>query len=629
MDKTKCRMCAKHENSNNLMPLSEIMKNLIDYYCRIQLLQNDTLPNMLCIDCNQKINDFSTYSERAKEIQMKMVIELEISNVKVEIEELPSLYYDNKQLHLFVDEPKIEISTKSDISDIEDEVSSESDVSSSSDSDFLADIKKRLKNEKPKKKRGRPKKLKSLKDVQEDYTLDVPESARDTNGTVSKSLTSYEGRKWIDIKLECVECQLELKGPFELRNHYFLYHTLDLQYNCPECPETVTSFYQFLNHYVDHHKYLNFCCVICSQMFWNMKSLNMHYRNVHLSADQAIKHCKRCGQYFRKPVDLSNHEIRVHKIKACREGKDIKGALYTMEYIFAEELADNNFKQNKDFDVPESDKNPDGSITDACKDRYANEMWTEVMFHECTDCKERFKSPYLLSLHFNAKHSEEKSIFVCKLCSEDKTFLNFESFINHTFTIHHEHLRFFCFICCKGFWDYKALFQHYKTSHEDYNIFMCLFCGKHHKIGYELKHHLKIHKQQLGKETKREKRPANFTCSLCPKSFPKKTQLQRHLETHKKNETKIWICETCGKNFNAKSTLINHAMVHQNDKPYVCTICGEGFKNKYKLNYHKGIHTGEKNFGCEICGQRFRAKGTLKNHMLIHSGERPWSELNY
>jgi KRAB domain-containing zinc finger protein len=356
-----------------------------------------------------------------------------------------------------------------------------------------------------------------------------------------------------------------------------------------------------------------------------MKSLNMHYRNIHLSADQAIKHCKRCGQYFRKPVDLSNHEIRVHKIKANREGKDIKGALYTMEYLFAEELADLNFKQNKDFEVPECDKNADGTVSDACKSRYINEMWTDIMFHDCPDCKDSFKSPYLLSLHFNAKHSEDRANFVCKSCPEDKTFLNFESFINHTFTIHHEHLRFFCFICCSGFWDYKALYQHYKTNHEDYNLFMCLYCGRHHKIGYELKHHILTHRK-IETEEKKEKRPRNFDCNLCSKAFPKKTQLQRHIETHKKNETKIWICETCGKNFNAKSTLINHAMVHQNDKPYICNVCGEGFKNKYKLNYHKGIHTGEKNFGCEICGQRFRAKGTLKNHMFIHSGERPWSK---
>lgn len=297
-----------------------------------------------------------------------------------------------------------------------------------------------------------------------------------------------------------------------------------------------------------------------------------------------------------------------------------------MEYLFAEELANLNFKQDKDFEVPDCDKNPDGSVTEVCKNRYIDKMWTDVMFHDCPDCKDRFRSPYLLSLHFNAKHSEDRTNFTCKSCPEDKSFLTFEAFINHTFTIHHEHLRFFCFICCSGFWDYKALYQHYKTSHEDYNLFMCLYCGRHHKIGYELRHHLKIHRQKVLKEEKTIKRAANFSCNQCPKAFPKKTQLQRHFDTHKKSETKIWICETCGKNFNAKSTLINHAMVHQNEKPYICGVCGEGFKNKYKLNYHKGIHTGEKNFGCEICGQRFRAKGTLKAHMFTHSGERPWSE---
>lgn len=310
MEKVQCRMCEKYENNQSFIPLSDDIRNLVNYHCRIELIHNDLLPNTLCLDCDDKIQEFSRYSQQAKEIQLKMLIEHQIHQVKVEIEELPSLYFD-KHPNLFVDEPKVEITTKSDHSEAEIEEeelgSSESDWNegSSSDSDFLSDIKKRIKTEKPKKKRGRPKKLKSLKDVQEDYTLDVPENARDDNGTVSKSLTDYEGRKWCDIKLSCSECQQELEGPFELRNHYFLYHTLDLQYKCPECPETVTYFYQFLNHYGDHRKFLNFCCVICSEMFWNMKSLNMHYRNIHPSAEQAIKHCKRCGQYFRKPVDVS------------------------------------------------------------------------------------------------------------------------------------------------------------------------------------------------------------------------------------------------------------------------------------------------------------------------------------
>lgn len=616
MDKMQCRMCAKYQKNEEFVPLSDELRNLIDYFCRIQLLLNENLPNSLCNECNHKIVDFSRYSERAKGIQMKMMIEHEIhQNVKVEIEELPSLYYD-KHSSLFIEEPKVELMTRSESGD-DDLASTESDWKneSSSDSEFLADIKKRVKSESTgKRRRGRPKKI---REVDEDFTLDMAEE-------------EFEGRKWSDMKLKCTECDHESLGPFELRCHYFLFHTLDLPYNCVECPETLTYFYQLLNHCIGHRKSLNFCCVICSQMFKNMKTLNQHYTTDHKNDDQAIKHCGRCGQFFRKPIDLSNHEINVHQVKSSRESKDTKVALYTVEYLFEEELVDDNFKQNKEFDVPGCDKNVDGSLTEDCKNRFASEMWSEVMHYDCSDCKITIKSPYLLYVHYNSKHPDQKTNFTCKLCSEDKTFLNFEAFVNHTFIIHHEHLRYFCFICCSGFWDHKSLYRHYKTMHEEYNVFLCLYCGKHHKVGYELKHHMKIHsktKTKGEKSEKKEKSPGIFNCNHCPKSFPKKAHLQRHLESHKKNENKIWICETCGKNFNAKSTLINHAMVHMNDKPFVCNICGEGFKNKYKLTYHKGIHTGEKNFGCEVCGQRFRAKGTLKNHMLAHSGERPWGKL--
>lgn len=615
MDKIQCRMCAKYQNNEQFVPLNIELRNLIDYFCRIQLVLNENLPNSLCSDCNYKIVEFSKYSGRAKDIQMEMMIEHEVhENVKVEIEESPSLYFE-KHSSLFIEEPKVELMTRS---ESEDDASTESDWKndSSSESEFLADIRKSI-NSAPtgKRRRGRPKKIREIGD---DFTLNIPEQ-------------EYEGsKKWRDMKLKCTECDHEAMGPYELRCHYFLFHTLDLHYNCVECPKTLSYFYQYLNHCIDHRKYLNFCCVICSEMFTNMKALNQHYTTDHKNDDQIIKHCKICGQFFRKQTDLTNHETNVHQVKLSRDSKDSKAALYTVEYLFEEELVDENFKQNKELDVPSCDKNVDGSISDDCKNRFLGKMWNEVMHYDCSDCNVQIKSPYLLYVHYNSKHSNEKTNFTCKLCTEDKTFLNFEAFVNHIFIIHHEHLRYFCFICCNGFWDYKALYRHYKTKHEEYTVFLCLYCGKHHKVGYELKHHMAIHSKSKTIEEKLEKReklPGIFNCNHCSKSFPKKAHLQRHLESHKKNESKIWICETCGKNFNAKSTLINHAMVHMNVKPFICSICGEGFKNKYKLNYHKNIHTGIKNFGCEICGVRFRAKGTLKNHMLAHSGERPWSKL--
>ncbi|KAL7034163.1 hypothetical protein ACKWTF_007874 [Chironomus riparius] len=641
MEREQCRMCGKTLQLSDLLDISLELQNMIDYHCRINLSLLDVrLPNKLCYDCNYTIENFAKFTEDARITQMKF--SALINDIKIEIEDLPALIEDSKVLNLFVDEPKIEIdpdeSTEPKLSKRRKKASeivqnsnegSEFD-DSSSDSDYEGNkYYKRKRPIKHRRVRMKRKKSSSIGEDENEILQEVPQSDRNKNGTIKKkSLVLYEGKTWNDLNIGCVECDQFTNGPFELRQHHFKYHSLDTQFRCSECVHendvNFSYFYQFLNHYPEHQKHLKFCCVICSEMFWNTRSLNQHYESSHEKTDRtALFHCIRCGQYFRKSFDLINHESRVHNIESIQpvEIDSTKVASLTMEDIFEEEIKCDSFEQKSPFNLLEDQKNSDGTVTVECKERFSECMWNNIAIYQCTHCGIQSSTIYQLYEHYNAEHSETKNSFVCKSCPEHKTFLNLESYVNHTFTIHHEHLRYFCFICFNGYWNYKTLYHHYKTEHEDYKAFICLYCGKYHKSVYDIRHHKEVHSTKGDKL----KQSRNFTCSICPKSFTRQNQLQRHLDTHVKNENKVWICETCGKSFNAKSTLINHAMVHQTDKPFVCTTCGEGFKNKYKLKHHKGIHTGERNFGCEICGQRFRAKGTLKGHILTHTGERPFS----
>lgn len=323
-------------------------------------------------------------------------------------------------------------------------------------------------------------------------------------------------------------------------------------------------------------------------MFWNTKSLNSHYE-AHDKADRtAIFHCLRCGQYFRKAFDLATHESRVHNVVDSKSNDDSDGNktnIISMESLFAEELKFGSIEQKAAFVLNDEEKNDDGSVTHDCMMQYSDRMWNNMTVFQCSQCSVSCASIYLLYEHYGIEHNSTKNSYACMSCSDQKVFLNMESYINHTFTIHHEHLRYFCFICNAGYWNYRAMYEHYKTSHEDYKVFICLYCGKYHKCGYDIRHHKKLHLVR----TDEEKESKTFTCSVCSKSFQRQNQLQRHLETHVKNDGKLWICETCGKAFSAKSTLINHRMVHMTTKPFKCTICGEGFKNKYKLKHHKGM----------------------------------------
>lgn len=316
-------------------------------------------------------------------------------------------------------------------------------------------------------------------------------------------------------------------------------------------------------------------------MFWNTRSLNQHMSMCHNKTDRsAVFHCKRCGQYFRKAFDLVKHEARVHNIESSpTEVDSTKVSSLTMEDIFDEEFSSELFIQKSPFQLQDDQQNQDGSVTEECKEMYSEIMWNNIATHQCCHCGIQSYTAYELYEHYNSDHRDSKNNFTCKNCPDHKIFLNLESYVNHIFTMHHEHLRYFCFICYDGYWNYKTLYHHYKTEHEDYKALICLYCGKYHKSVYDIRNHKEIHSPKH----KVEKKSKNFTCSICSKSFARENLLQRHMDIHVNTENKLWICETCGKSFNAKSTLINHAIVHQTEKPFVCTVCGEG---TFKLYCH-------------------------------------------
>lgn len=104
MELSQCRMCGDEHNRDILLDIEQD-RELISYYCRINLINNPNLSELICCNCDGKIRDFSSFSERAKEIQIKLMTENNIQNVKIEEIEDTFFYEDDKQTQLFIDEP--------------------------------------------------------------------------------------------------------------------------------------------------------------------------------------------------------------------------------------------------------------------------------------------------------------------------------------------------------------------------------------------------------------------------------------------------------------------------------------------------------------------------------------------
>ncbi|CAL1287707.1 unnamed protein product [Larinioides sclopetarius] len=93
------------------------------------------------------------------------------------------------------------------------------------------------------------------------------------------------------------------------------------------------------------------------------------------------------------------------------------------------------------------------------------------------------------------------------------------------------------------------------------------------------------------------------------RTFSERNNIVPHLHVHKSAES--FNCEVCGKSFRNVKCLRSHFRTHTNNRPYVCNICKQAFKWKSNLTSHSRIHTKDKPFICVVCCERFNRRVKL------------------
>uniref|UniRef100_A0A8C6T449 C2H2-type domain-containing protein n=1 Tax=Neogobius melanostomus TaxID=47308 RepID=A0A8C6T449_9GOBI len=114
-----------------------------------------------------------------------------------------------------------------------------------------------------------------------------------------------------------------------------------------------------------------------------------------------------------------------------------------------------------------------------------------------------------------------------------------------------------------------------------------------------------------------------FSCSVCVKTFDRRSHLLIHQRIHSKE--KPHTCSICKKTFSQQGSLDLHQRVHTKEKPYRCSLCNKRFSQKGNRDQHKRTHTGEKPFSCRVCDKAFNRRSNLNAHERLHTNEKPYS----
>ncbi|KAK6641656.1 hypothetical protein RUM44_013371 [Polyplax serrata] len=482
-----CRLCLT-QNIGNVYIFNDnndgtSVSHRIRECVTLEVSQNDGLPQNICGQCFQKLNDYYTFRNYCKQSDITL------------------------RQHLFMNGSEIIINQ--DVQNTESQSIAEENIKLEKDDLRMPEIS--LKIEKTSTEELLESDNKSLVDI----NLGSKKKRIGKGGTTIKNKKSCDrdplkpqarGRA-PKAKPLCLVCHQKFSRFVELIDHQNKVHNLNLSDVDINSKTTLEE----LKANID--AFAVFKCHICKEEFQNREELRNHCKTIHNTKVIQPYPCSHCDRQFPAWGLLVVHE-RKHtgeKPYSC----DVCGK---QNFISQTSLRRHKLMHLKVYSCKDCgrDFNCDSALKSHIRCKHTNEKP-----FLCNVCGRNFSLSTILMAHMTSHSSERK--YICDICG----------FASKTSGNHYRHKNthktggiksFHCETCGKSF-DSKLKLSSHQIIHRPVRPHVCKVCNKAFLYKNKLERHiLLVHAKE---------RP--FPCTLCGKKLASKFGLGIHLKTHNRN----------------------------------------------------------------------------------------------
>lgn len=427
------------------------------------------------------------------------------------------------------------------------------------------------------------------------------------------------------------------------------------KYMCSYCPRAFEHHYQLSVHLRLHTGERPYACDGCGERFIRKDYVQRHLPKCSKILKQQKVLCDRCGGFFllsklehHKQSCVSASSLSKPPASQSQQStshnppKGFSCAYCSSRFLLFSQLQEHFLTSHK----METMGPP---VSSAPLQHHLSKM-TNIK-EECLDGDSCKKPPtdgtnVICNLETALKSQGARS-FSCPECK--LSFISKAGLSGHLRTHKMEH-PFSCRTCKRGFWNKSLLRSHYRK---------CRYENKSETDGTEqleqplkaeidfalndsvlvfgegskttgtgvLQTNFSCKEEPLNEQTQnsegskvcdnssKEKKPVQYQCSECDRSFTDGLMLISHLEDHgrQEQEKKRNTCSQCGRVFASQARLESHMKVHEN-RQFSCPDCSKIFDSLSELQMHRLCHDPSKPFPCRFCNQRFSTKPSLGAH---------------